>query len=307
VWADDVRALDEGVHPRSIRPAKGIHVTVPAARLPCDIAAVLPVPKDRRSVFVVPWGRETYIGTTDTDYDGPVDDPVPTAADVAYLLNAVNAATTASLTASDVIAAWAGLRPLVRNATTARTADLSRRHRVNVAPSGLVTITGGKLTTYRKMAADAVDAIASSRSRTRRLPLRGAVGLAYLRQPGAAARLGVNDDVLAHLVSRYGSEAPRVLAPVRADASLLEPLVPGLPYLRAEAMWAAREEMTVTLDDLLSRRTRALLRDREATAAAAPAAAALVAPALGWGPSDAAAQAAAFQASAARERDRIAQ
>jgi glycerol-3-phosphate dehydrogenase len=306
VWADDVRALDEGVHPRSIRPAKGIHVTVPAARLPCDIAAVLPVPKDRRSIFVVPWGSETYIGTTDTDYDGPIDDPVATAADIAYLLNAVNAATTAALTGSDVTGAWAGLRPLVRNAMTERTADLSRRHRVDVAPSGLVTVTGGKLTTYRKMAADAVDAVASSRSRTRRLPVRGAVGLAYLRRPGAAARLGVSDAVLAHLVARYGAEAPRVLAPVRNDASLLDPLVPGLPYLRAEAVWAAREEMTVTLDDLLSRRTRALLRDREATADAAPAAASLVAPLLGWGPSDTAAQVAAFQASVARERDGVA-
>ncbi len=298
VWADDVRALDEGTHPGSIRPAKGIHVTVPAERLPCDIAAVLPVPKDHRSIFVVPWGAETYIGTTDTDYDGSLDNPSCTAADIDYLLGAVNAATTAALTPADVIGTWAGLRPLVTHATTARTADLSRRHQVHVAPSGLVTITGGKLTTYRKMAADVVDTISSSRARTRRLPLRGAVGLSYLRQPGAAARLGVADAVLSHLVSRYGSEAPRVLAHASDDAGLLEPLVPGLPYLRVEAVWAVGHEMAVTLDDLLSRRTRALLRDRAATVAAAPAVAALVGPMLGWGPADVAAQCAAFGAQA---------
>jgi glycerol-3-phosphate dehydrogenase len=298
VWADDVRALDEGAHPGTIRPAKGVHVTVPAERLPCDIAAVLPVPKDRRSIFVVPWGAETYVGTTDTDYDGPLEDPTCTSADIDYLLGAVNAATTAALTAADVVGTWAGLRPLVKHASTERTADLSRRHQVHVSPSGLVTITGGKLTTYRKMAADVVDTVTSSRARTRKLPLRGAVGLSYLRQPGAAARLGVADEVLGHLVSRYGSEAPRVLALAHDDGTLLEPLVPGLPYLRAEAVWAARHEMAVTLDDLLSRRTRALLRERAATAAAAPTVAALVAPDLGWSPSDVASQCAAFDAQA---------
>ncbi len=302
VWADDVRALDEGVHPQSIRPAKGVHVTVPAVRLPCDIAAVIPVPKDHRSIFVVPWGDETYIGTTDTDYDGPLDDPSCTPADVAYLVDAVNAATTAGLTAADVTGTWAGLRPLVRNAATQRTADLSRRHQVHVSGGGLVTVTGGKLTTYRKMAADTVDAITGSRSRTRHLPLRGAIGLTYLRAPGAAARLGVTDAVLAHLVGRYGAEATRVLALARADEPLLGPLVPGLPYLRAEAVWAARHEMVVTLDDVLSRRTRALLQDRDSAAAAAPAVASLLAPVLGWAPGTVEAQRAAFQERAARER-----
>ena len=154
----------------SLRPAKGIHVTVPASRLPCDYASVISVPGDRRSVFVVPWaadeaagpsgdGRYTYIGTTDTDYDGPLDDPQCSKADVEYVLRAVNAWTSAELTPDDVTATWAGLRPLVSDASSARTADLSRRHKVIVAPNGLVTVTGGKLTTYRKMAADTVDRV----------------------------------------------------------------------------------------------------------------------------------------------------
>ncbi|HKE76347.1 MAG TPA: glycerol-3-phosphate dehydrogenase/oxidase [Acidimicrobiales bacterium] len=167
VWADDVRALDEAEHPHSIRPAKGIHISVPWDKVRNDIAAVVPVPKDRRSIFVVPWagadgtvggpGSVTYIGTTDTDYDGDVDDPQCTADDVAYLLEAMNRSLAEPLTADDVLGTWAGLRPLIA-AGDGRTADLSRRHRVTTSGSGMVTVTGGKLTTYREMAEDAVSA-----------------------------------------------------------------------------------------------------------------------------------------------------
>jgi glycerol-3-phosphate dehydrogenase len=307
VWSDDVRALDEDEHPDSLRPAKGIHVTVPAGRLPCDIAAVLPVPKDHRSVFVIPWGTRTYIGTTDTDYDGPLDEPESTPQDVAYLLDAVNAATTSGLTAADITGSWAGLRPLVKGAATARTADLSRRHQVTVRPSGLVTVTGGKLTTYRQVAADTVDAVVQvlgggPRSRTRHLRLRGAVGLEQLRGPDAATLMGVAPDVCAHLVDRYGAEAPRVVAMADGDPSWLEPLVPALEYLRVEAVWAVRREMAHTLEDVLARRTRALLRDRDAAALAAPAVAELVAPLLGWSPEQSRAEVDGFTALAARER-----
>jgi glycerol-3-phosphate dehydrogenase len=153
VWADDLRALDEGVHPHAIHPAKGIHITVPWHKVRNEIAAVLPVPKDRRSVFVVPWpgedgtvggpGSVTYIGTTDTDYTGDVDDPQCTAEDIAYLLDAINHSVTEPLDERDVIGTWAGLRPLVRDASSARTADMSRRHRITTSPSGLVTVVGG--------------------------------------------------------------------------------------------------------------------------------------------------------------------
>src|SRR5207248_263003 len=174
VWAHEVRALDEGANPRSIRPAKGVHITLPAGRPSLDIAAVLSVPGDRRSVFVIPWGERIYVGTTDTDYDGPLDDPQCTAADVDYLLGALNAWLTKPVGRHEVLGAWAGLRPLVGGSGPAgeaappggpgvlpgkrgKTTDLSRRHNVRVAPSGLVTIVGGKLTTYRAMAEDTVD------------------------------------------------------------------------------------------------------------------------------------------------------
>jgi glycerol-3-phosphate dehydrogenase len=305
VWADDVRALDEGVHPDSIRPAKGIHVTVPADRLPCDIAAVVPVPKDRRSIFVVPWGDETYIGTTDTDYDGPLEDPECTAEDIAYLLDAINGATTSALTTADIIGTWAGLRPLVKAAASERTADLSRRHVVATSASGVVSVTGGKLTTYRKMAADTVDVCVRllgrgrRRSPTKRLPIRGAQGLANVH-------LDVAPDVAEHLIGRHGSEAPDVWAVTADDPSLAEPLVPGLPYLRAEAVWAVREEMASSLEDVLARRTRAQLKARDATEAAADDVAGLIGPLLGWSAEDIAQQLADYRSILARERAAVA-
>jgi glycerol-3-phosphate dehydrogenase len=314
VWADDVRAFDEGTHPDAIRPAKGIHISVPWHKVRNDIAAVVPVPKDRRSVFVVPWpgvdgtvggpGSVTYIGTTDTDYDGDVDDPQCTAEDIAYLLSAINHSVTEPLDESDVRGTWAGLRPLVSDATSTRTADMSRRHRVSTSPSGLVTVIGGKLTTYREMAEDAVDAALAAaaeagdplprlagRSRTRKLRLRGAEGWA---EAAATHR---------HLAERYGGETGVLTAMIDADPALGEPLVPGLPYLRAEAVYAVRYEMATTLDDVLARRTRARLRDGAATAAAAADVAAIVAPELGWSAEEQAAQVAAYVAAAEHERE----
>jgi glycerol-3-phosphate dehydrogenase len=291
VWSDEVRSLDEGATAHgTLRPAKGIHLMFPACRLRTQTAAVLPVPGEHRTIFVVPWGDFTYAGTTDTDYDGPLDNPQCTPDDVAYILNALNAAITEPVTARDIVGTWAGLRPLVRAASSERTADLSRRHRVTVSADGMISITGGKLTTYRRMAVDAVDEVVrqlgrgSKRSSTRHLPLIGAEGTASLREPDAACRLNVAPERLSHLVSRYGSEARTVIAMMEADPDLSRPLVPGLPYVRAEAVYAARYEMAQTLDDVLSRRTRARLLARDASAAAAMDVARLIAPELGWSP-----------------------
>jgi Glycerol-3-phosphate dehydrogenase len=273
VFSDDVRAMDEGTHPHSIRPAKGIHITVPWEKVRNDIAAIVPVPKDRRSIFVVPWGDFTYIGTTDTDYDGPIDDPQCTPEDVKYLLDAMNMAMAEPLTTADVVGTWAGLRPLVTGGTVGqKTADLSRRHKVAASKAGLVTVTGGKLTTYRKMAEDTTNAVVKALGRkavcrTKKLPLLGAAGPAP-------------DDE--HLARRYGSLALEILTLADSDPDLATPLVPGLPYRRAEAIYAVRNEMATTLDDVLSRRTRARLLNRDATAAAAESVARLIGAELGW-------------------------
>ena len=296
VWADDVRALDEADYPGSIRPAKGIHLTVPWEKVRNDIAVVIPVPKDKRSLFVVPWGDFTYVGTTDTDYDGPIDDPQCTRADLEYVLRALNASVTTGVTEADVTGTWAGLRPLVKRAPSGRTADLSRHHKVTVSPAGLVSVTGGKLTTYRRMAADAVDTVMQrldrkGRSRTKRLRLLGAEG--YVEPTGT--------ERLSHLRRRYGTLAADVEALISADPSLAAPLVPGLSYVAAEAVYAARQEMARTVDDVLSRRTRARLLDRAASGEAAPLVGRLLAPELGWDDEETARQVAAYRRSIAHE------
>ncbi len=267
VWSDDVRALDEGTNPATLRPAKGIHITVPWEKVRNDIAVVIPVPRDKRSLFVV-----------------------CTPEDLRYVLTALNRSLTTDITEADVVGSWAGLRPLVKAAASGRTADLSRRHKVRTSASGVVSVTGGKLTTYRSMAADAVDDVVelvdpnrrlwsrwTRRSRTKRVKLLGAEGY---EEPSPTSRAAL------HLAHRYGSEADdvtRLLDPAEAGHSdLAEPLVPGLPYLRAEALWAVRHEMATTLDDVLSRRTRARILARDASVIAAASVATLIAPELGW-------------------------
>lgn len=287
VWGDALRQMDIGGDSVTIRPAKGIHITVPWELVQNDIAVVIPVPGDKRSLFVVPQMpngdgtfRFTYVGTTDTDHRGAVDDPQCTQADIDYCLRALNKAldggTSRTITRDDVVGTWAGLRPLVVASdgqdVKGRTADLSRRHKVITSDSGMVTITGGKLTTYRKMAEHTVDAVLGSlkisakRCTTKRLTLHGAT----------------SRDRNDHLVSRFGTQAPMIRELIKADASLGAPLITGLPYLKAEAVYCARNEMVVTLEDVLSRRVRGLLYDRHATAAAAFDTARLIAPDLGW-------------------------
>jgi glycerol-3-phosphate dehydrogenase len=293
VWADDVRALDEGTNPSRIRPAKGIHITVPWSLVRNEIAVVIPVPKDRRSVFVVPWGGEggphrfTYIGTTDTDYEGPLDNPQITSDDIAYLLRAINGAITTKITEADILGTWAGLRPLVAAAKSERTADLSRRHSVERSASGVVTVTGGKLTTYRRMASDAIDEVVSllgtgGRSRTKHVKLHGADGWNATDIP---TRLG----------ERFGADAREVVRIEQSDSEWARPLIEGLPYTRAEVLWAVRSEMARTVDDVLSRRTRARLLARDASAAAAEDVAALMARELGWDAEETARQVQEYQ------------
>lgn len=286
VWADDISHLEAPAEPAeaTIRPAKGVHLTVPWELVRNDVAAVIAVPNDKRNLFVVPWGplpggtfSHTYIGTTDTDYEGPLDDPPCTKIDIDYVINALNATVTTDVTADDVTAVWAGLRPLVKATGSGNTKDLSRMHKISVGPGGVISIAGGKLTTYREMAEHTVDAVMkrlgrSGRSRTRSLALIGADG--FVEQPAGSAA--------AHLADRYGSLSGSIDALVADDPTLGEPLVEGLSYLRAEAVYAVTHELATTLIDVLARRTRAHLMDRAATLAAAPAVARLIAPLLGW-------------------------
>jgi glycerol-3-phosphate dehydrogenase len=284
VWADDIFTMAEGKRSHRITPAKGVHVSVPSHRLPADVAAVLAVPGDRRSIFVVPFEEApfTYVGTTDTAYDGELDEPLCEGEDIEYLLRALNAATSSQITPEDVTGLWAGLRPLLApeegQRVSERTADLSRRHEVRASADGVVHVTGGKWTTYRQMAEDAVDALGRQLGRRRRcrtasLALWGAPGADGWRPRGELAT---------HLYRRFGVRAAVVLELIDADPDLGRIAIEGLPYVRAEFLYAARHEMAVTLLDLLTRRTRAHLMDARATLAAAESVAAVVADELGW-------------------------
>ncbi len=310
VWADTVQGLDGRRHSPNLRPAKGIHITVAHSRIGNEVALVIPGPGDGRTIFVIPWGEHTYVGTTDTDHPAGLEDPVAEPVDIDYLVAAVNGALDLTATGGplgrhDVLGVWAGLRPLVGSeaGVSAKTADLSRRHRVTVADDGLITIAGGKLTTYRQMASDTVDAVvarlaAAGSARARRRSVRqnpsrtkdvvvvGGEDVARWDPPSSAAD--------AHLRGRYGSERPVILAMCEADPSLSAPLVPGLAYLRSEALFAVRHEMATTLDDVLSRRTRARILDARAACEAASDVACLIAPDLGWTDAQAHAQADAF-------------
>ena len=281
VWADDIFTMAEHETSHRITPAKGVHFSVTRERLPADVATVLNVPHDRRSIFIVPFDDApyTYVGTTDTAYQGSIDEPKCTSDDIVYLLNAVNASTSSNLSAADITGVWAGLRPLLAptkgKALSERTADLSRRHRVNDAGDGVVHVTGGKWTTYRQMAEDAVDALkpyvtSLAKVRTKSLPLYG------------VSAWRPTSELEVHLYHRFGADAPELVESLRNDPRLGERPIAGQPYVGAEFVFSAREEMATSLVDLLTRRTRAHLHDARATLAGAPGVARLVAPILNW-------------------------
>ena len=291
VWADEIHTLDAGADPHTIRPAKGVHITIPWHLVGNDIAVIISVPHDKRSLFLIPWGElpdgtfeHCYIGTTDTDHDGGLDDPQVDDHDLDYVLRAlehsIRPTSGAPITRNDVTGVWAGLRPLVESGASGRTADLSRRHLVTTSSTGLVSVTGGKFTTYREMAADTVDAVMhelgrTGRSRTKRLRLHGA-------PPGRRTSAPADGSEASRRYRRYGTEAAAVHALIATDPDLGRPLVPGLRYLRAEAVHAVRHEMATTLTDVLTRRTRAHLEHRSACMAAAPDVAELIGDELGW-------------------------
>ena len=251
VWAGQ---LVDGVR---LRPSRGTHIVLRAERLGNPTAAVnLPVSGQRgRFVFALPEpGGLVYVGVTDEPVDGPVEDvPAVPEADIVFLLEVLNSALAAPVGRADVVGAYAGLRPLLEVPGRAGTADVSRRHALFTSPDGVITIVGGKLTTYRQMAEDAVDAAIRHRgltagpSPTRRLPLVGAADRADL------ARL---TDGYGHLVARYGTEAPAVAALAGEDPHLGEPIAPGVETIGAELAWGVRHEGATCVEDLLDRRSR---------------------------------------------------
>jgi glycerol-3-phosphate dehydrogenase len=279
VFADNVRHLDNPSAAPTVSPSQGIHLVLPESFLPGGHALVVPKTDDGRVLFLVPWHGRTLLGTTDTPVAEPVEEPKPLAEEIAFLLEHAARYLLKDPSRTDVLSVYAGLRPLVRppDEEGERTASLSRDHHVFTSPSGLVTIVGGKWTTYRKMAEDVmtraaeVAGLPAVPSRTAELRLHGAPDKA------TTSEAGVPTGVLAS----YGTDAPAVRALAAEDTELAGPLHPQLPYLKAEVVWAARQEMARTVEDVLSRRTRALLLDARASLEAAPLVARLLARELG--------------------------
>lgn len=315
VWTDRVRSLGSEPGPHTLTPSKGVHLVFRAADVRVTAAALIPsVAGDARMVFVLPWDDAVAVGTTDDAYDGPLDAPTVEATDAAYLCGAVNVAFGTDLRPADAVGAWAGLRPLLASEAhlPMDSETLSRRHALSEHPDGLLAITGGKLTTYRVMAAEAVDRVAANlggsaartRSRSAHIPLglRGGLDAAYRRTAGVLEALGLDPALAAALVERHGDEAVEVAELAAATPRGSDRLVPGLPYLRAEVRWAVDHEMALSVDDVLDRRTRVSTRHAAAGGAAVEEVAALLADVLGWSPEQAAASGAAYRAKISRER-----
>lgn len=308
VWADRIGDAAPGTHAPRLQPARGSHVVLHRAEVPVNRAVVVPsAAEDGRRLFLIPWGDQVYVGTTDDPDEADGRGPHVSEGDAAYLLAAVNRAFATDLGADDAIGAWAGWRPLVAGAA-GTTADLSRRHLVHEPAPGVVTVTGGKLTTYRRMAADVVDVMVAAdgvrrEAATTRIPLgaTGAVGDGLDRARRALEEAGGIPSLAGSLYHRHGDGAPRV-AQFAADGGELDRLCPGLPYLVGEVRWAARHEMAVTLEDVLSRRLRVALRDAGAGGAGIEVAAGILADELGWDDAERDRQVVAYRDAVATER-----
>ena len=287
VWTDDTQALVGERGQFHVRASKGIHLVVPRDRIQSSTGLIL---RTATSVlFVIPWGRHWIIGTTDTDWTLDKAHPAASSTDIGYLLDEVNKVLTSPLSREDVQGVYAGLRPLLSGESES-TSKLSREHTVASPVPGLVVVAGGKYTTYRVMARDAVDAAVHGLGRsvppscTSRVPLMGAEGYQALwnRRRLLAGESGLHVARVEHLLGRYGSLIHEVLALVAADPDLGRPLAGAEDHLRAEIVYAAGNEGARHLEDVLTRRTRISIETFDRGVAAARPAAELLAPVLGW-------------------------
>jgi glycerol-3-phosphate dehydrogenase len=303
VWMDEVRDLN--TNPQTdgrnntgrVRPSKGIHLTVSAERLQVTTAWLIPALTGHRFYFVVPWQGRINIGTTDTDYQGDKDSPGAEEKEVQEILDAMNAFfPEANLRSADVISTWAGLRPLIGDPGAKSTTDVSRKEAVIESPDGLISIAGGKLTTYRLMAERGIDLAvrrlnqrfhhrAEKGLRTHEIVIAGGEIKGDEIQSKAqqlAEREGIEIETALHLLRAYGSEAQRVLEIAKSDNRLHRAITGDLPHILAEVVYAVRFEMAVTIADVLARRTRLIILAGKASLDCAPVVAELMAKELRW-------------------------
>ena len=288
-WTDTVRAMDGNARANAVRATKGVHIAVPRERLATHAALTLLSPTDGRVMFALPSTATTIVGTTDTPTDETPDRVRASREDVDYLLASANFFFPAArLTPADVVAAWAGIRPLVASGFTGDPASASREHRIDGSASGMISVSGGKLTTYRSMAAEVVDVVERSLGRRRRraktnvVPLPGG-DIRSFDEALRAAELEVGDSAVARrLVEAHGSRWREVAALTTAEPALARRIVRELPYLLAEVVYAVEREMAMTLADVLVRRLHLAFEVADHGRSAARVATAILAGRLGW-------------------------
>lgn len=324
-WTDRTVSMSKALTTGPLlRPTKGVHIVVDHPKLPVKNAVVVQHPEDQRVLFAIPWGDRTYIGTTDTDYEGDPADVAADSDDIDYLLDAAAAYFPEHLlTRDDVISTWAGLRPLMAPVSRSGEIDesaVSREHQIIVGQDGLITIAGGKLTTYRRMAAEVVDTAVKllrlgnklpslQAAHTDTEPLPGGVDWpddddheAVAVQVQAAAEGKLTLDQARHLANTYGTRGLRIAAAVVGEPELATPLVPGRPEILGQVDWAVREELAARLADVMIRRTQLFYRDLDQGLGAAPAVADRMARLLGWSAERRAEEEAAYAAEVALSR-----
>ncbi|BCS97070.1 glycerol-3-phosphate dehydrogenase [Desulfoluna limicola] len=271
MFVDDLCKMDDAAREPMIAPSQGVHIVLDKSFLPGDSAIMVPQTDDGRVLFAVPWHDRVIVGTTDTPIEKPVMEPVPQEEEIAFLLTHAARYLTKNPERKDVLSIFAGVRPLIGSTGAKKTATLSRDHHLEVSTSGLITIAGGKWTTYRKMGQDVVD----QAKMVAGLPERPS-RTEYLNLHGWSA-----DEAGNAPYTLYGSDARLIKRIEKETPELASPIHESLPYRLAEVVWAARHEMARTVEDVLARRTRALILDARAAMDAAPEVARLMAAELG--------------------------
>jgi glycerol-3-phosphate dehydrogenase len=313
VWSDELHAQFGLTAGYSVAMSKGVHIVVPGDAIHSKDGIIL---KTAVSVlFLIPWGDKWIVGTTDTPYEGDRANPLATHEDVQYILDQANRVLEPKLDAKDILGVFAGLRPLVANKTTSATTKLSREHVVDRPAPGFVSMAGGKYTTYRVMAKDAVDlAVLDLRrlvsdSVTEKVPLMGADGYFALQQQVSriAEENSLTEASVTHLLNRYGSLIEEILDIIEEDSSLAERISPDLPYLKAEILHAATHEGARSVEDVLMRRTRISFEAADSGVGIAKEVAKIIGTSLGWGVKERNASVDAFLEVIAQEEIALAQ
>ncbi|MFM2103419.1 MAG: hypothetical protein RL740_506 [Actinomycetota bacterium] len=306
VWSDQLHK-EFGIEPGyEVKMSKGVHIILPGDAIKADEGIII---KTAVSVlFIIPWKDQWMIGTTDTEYKGDENEPLADRADVQYIIEQANRVLQPRISIDQVIGVFAGLRPLVANKKTSETTKLSREHTVDRPIPGFVSLAGGKYTTYRVMAKDAVDMATNditkliNESITDKLPIVGTDGYWALTQQidQLAMQYSLKPETVTHLLNRFGSEVSEIFALIEDDRKLVQPIVKNLPYLKAEIVYAVVAEGALSVSDVMERRTRIAFEAPNFGLDHVTAIADLMAPYLGWKASDKKASITQFQSAMAR-------